>query len=364
MGYTPFGRAKFPRPDSPGGRVLESIAKRHGRTVRQVILNFLTRLDGVFTIPKAGQPGTHAGERRRRGLGASPAKTSRRSIAPFPPPPATCRWRCSRHRSAPPHLLAPPAPPTSTVVFVRRSTNSTMPLASFLPTVMRYGMPIRSASLNFTPGRSSRSSSSASSPSAQALARRSSRAASFCVGVRIVGRRDHHMERRDRRRQHHAVLIVEQLDGAAQNALDADAVGAHDRRDFLAVGIQHAQAHRLRILVAELENVPDLDRLHHVERRAALRARIARGHLAQVAELGLEILARGDVAQVVIVRDWRRRSCCAGPPAPGRRGCVIFVTPTGPSEPASAPNHSRISSGCAWRNSAAPTLALNLVSLS
>ena len=54
MGYTPFGRAKFPRPDSPGGRVLESIAERHGRTVRQVILNFLTRLDGVFTIPKAG----------------------------------------------------------------------------------------------------------------------------------------------------------------------------------------------------------------------------------------------------------------------------------------------------------------------
>ncbi len=54
VGYTPFGRAKFPRPDSPGGRVLEGIAKAHGRSVRQVILNFLTRLDGVFTIPKAG----------------------------------------------------------------------------------------------------------------------------------------------------------------------------------------------------------------------------------------------------------------------------------------------------------------------
>jgi diketogulonate reductase-like aldo/keto reductase len=53
VGYTPFGRAKFPRPASPGGRVLEAIARRHGRTVRQVILNFLTRLDGVFTIPKA-----------------------------------------------------------------------------------------------------------------------------------------------------------------------------------------------------------------------------------------------------------------------------------------------------------------------
>lgn len=54
VGYTPFGRAKFPRPDSPGGQVLGEIAKRLGRTVRQVILNFLTRLDDVFTIPKAG----------------------------------------------------------------------------------------------------------------------------------------------------------------------------------------------------------------------------------------------------------------------------------------------------------------------
>jgi diketogulonate reductase-like aldo/keto reductase len=55
VGYTPFGRAKFPRTDSPGGRVLEGIAQREGRTVRQVILNFLTRWENVFTIPKAGK---------------------------------------------------------------------------------------------------------------------------------------------------------------------------------------------------------------------------------------------------------------------------------------------------------------------
>ena len=54
VAYTPFGREKFPKPLSPGGRVLAEIAQRQGRTVRQVILNFLTRLDGVFTIPKAG----------------------------------------------------------------------------------------------------------------------------------------------------------------------------------------------------------------------------------------------------------------------------------------------------------------------
>src|SRR5579859_235845 len=53
---------------------------------------------------------------------------------------------------------------TSTDFRVFRSTNSTMPLASFLPITIRYGIPIRSASLNLTPGRSSRSSSSASRP--------------------------------------------------------------------------------------------------------------------------------------------------------------------------------------------------------
>jgi len=54
VAYTPFGREAFPRPDSAGGIVLLEIAKRNGRTVRQVILNFLTRWPHVFTIPKAG----------------------------------------------------------------------------------------------------------------------------------------------------------------------------------------------------------------------------------------------------------------------------------------------------------------------
>ncbi|MEO8593144.1 MAG: aldo/keto reductase [Candidatus Solibacter sp.] len=55
VAYTPFGQGKFPRPDSKGGKVLADIAARHGKTVRQVILNFLTRLEGVFTIPKASR---------------------------------------------------------------------------------------------------------------------------------------------------------------------------------------------------------------------------------------------------------------------------------------------------------------------
>ena len=36
--------------------MLAEIAKRHGRTPRQVALNFLTRHPSVFTIPKAGRP--------------------------------------------------------------------------------------------------------------------------------------------------------------------------------------------------------------------------------------------------------------------------------------------------------------------
>jgi diketogulonate reductase-like aldo/keto reductase len=48
MGYSPFGHDKF-----RAGKVLSSIAERHGKTPRQVVLRFLIR-NGVFTIPKSG----------------------------------------------------------------------------------------------------------------------------------------------------------------------------------------------------------------------------------------------------------------------------------------------------------------------
>jgi diketogulonate reductase-like aldo/keto reductase len=53
VGYSPFGNGDFPSPASKGGRVLASIAKRHGKTPRQIALNFLTRRKSLFTIPKA-----------------------------------------------------------------------------------------------------------------------------------------------------------------------------------------------------------------------------------------------------------------------------------------------------------------------
>jgi diketogulonate reductase-like aldo/keto reductase len=55
MGYSPFGHSGFPKATSAGGKVLAEVARRNGKTVRQVILAFLTR-DGVFAIPKAGNP--------------------------------------------------------------------------------------------------------------------------------------------------------------------------------------------------------------------------------------------------------------------------------------------------------------------
>jgi diketogulonate reductase-like aldo/keto reductase len=51
VGYSPFGHDAFPR-----AKALDEVAARNGKTVRQVILNFLTRLPGVFTIPKSGNP--------------------------------------------------------------------------------------------------------------------------------------------------------------------------------------------------------------------------------------------------------------------------------------------------------------------
>ncbi len=50
VGYTPLARGGFHR------GVVAEIARRYGRTPRQVGLNFLTRRPSLFTIPKASQP--------------------------------------------------------------------------------------------------------------------------------------------------------------------------------------------------------------------------------------------------------------------------------------------------------------------
>lgn len=51
VGYTPFG--KIPPPSSPQGKILQKVAEKHGSTVRQLLLAFLTRDKNLFAIPKA-----------------------------------------------------------------------------------------------------------------------------------------------------------------------------------------------------------------------------------------------------------------------------------------------------------------------
>ncbi len=54
VGYSPYGSGNFPPSGSRERRALAGIGKRHGKSPWQVALNFLTREEGVFSIPKAG----------------------------------------------------------------------------------------------------------------------------------------------------------------------------------------------------------------------------------------------------------------------------------------------------------------------
>jgi diketogulonate reductase-like aldo/keto reductase len=53
VGYTPFGTRAFPPGGARGAAVLEGIARKHGATMRQVTLAFLTRRPNLFAIPKS-----------------------------------------------------------------------------------------------------------------------------------------------------------------------------------------------------------------------------------------------------------------------------------------------------------------------
>jgi diketogulonate reductase-like aldo/keto reductase len=52
VAYSPFNQSRFPAKNA----TLQEIARRHGKTPRQVVLNFLTRDPNVFTIPKTSHP--------------------------------------------------------------------------------------------------------------------------------------------------------------------------------------------------------------------------------------------------------------------------------------------------------------------
>ena len=55
VAYSPFGHNDFPAPQSKAGAVLQTIARAHGASPRQVALAFLTRDPLLFAIPKASR---------------------------------------------------------------------------------------------------------------------------------------------------------------------------------------------------------------------------------------------------------------------------------------------------------------------
>jgi diketogulonate reductase-like aldo/keto reductase len=83
VAYSPFGHARFPGPQTAGGRVLAEIAREIGATPRQTALAFLVRRPSVFAIPKAADP-QHVEENAAAGdLDLSPEQVARLDAA-FP----------------------------------------------------------------------------------------------------------------------------------------------------------------------------------------------------------------------------------------------------------------------------------------
>ena len=66
VAYSPFGHSDFPDPRSRAGELLQTIAKRHAASPRQVALSFLIRQPGLFAIPKASTP-EHAADNAAAG---------------------------------------------------------------------------------------------------------------------------------------------------------------------------------------------------------------------------------------------------------------------------------------------------------
>lgn len=90
VAYSPFGHDSFPDPRSPGGHVLEEIARSHGATARQVALRFLVRRPTTFAIPKASSPEHAADNAGTSSLELTDAELARVDAA-FPPGPAPRR---------------------------------------------------------------------------------------------------------------------------------------------------------------------------------------------------------------------------------------------------------------------------------
>lgn len=87
VGYSPFGDGEFPPGRPAPRRALTAVAERHGRTPRQVALNFLTRHRATFTIPKSETEAHLRDNAAALDFTLEPADLAALDSA-FPPPPA------------------------------------------------------------------------------------------------------------------------------------------------------------------------------------------------------------------------------------------------------------------------------------
>src|SRR5205085_7415162 len=99
-----------------------------------------------------------------------------------------------------------------------------------------------------------------------------------------------------------ALAVIALLDRRSEDALDADPVTAHNRRYLFAGLIEDPRSHRFRVLVAQLEDVSDLDRPGHYHRRPAIRTSLSGLNVAHVFVLFYREIAPGrDITQVVVL---------------------------------------------------------------
>ena len=105
-----------------------------------------------------------------------------------------------------------------------------------------------------------------------------------------------------RGRPDHAAVVVVLLDRGAEDAGDADAVAAHLQQLRLAGFVEVGRVHRLAVLRAEEEHVPDLDAALDGQRAPSIGRRVAGDDIADVGDqvrLG-QVAAPVDAGQVEV----------------------------------------------------------------
>ena len=118
--------------------------------------------------------------------------------------------------------------------------------------------------------------------------------------------------------------VVVLLDGGCNDPGDADAVAAHIHRHRFAGFVEDARLHRLAVLTAELEDVPDLDATTEGQVAIAARARVAGHHVAQVGRRRF-----GQVAAPVHTREMHVETVRSADEIGEGERCVVRIHRTG-----------------------------------